>query len=115
MCDIILCKSALNSKEADGNPLLIGRMGVERKGTKHNTDHLYIQQIFHFEHFKLVESTNYCFGAIGVEIQFSYNQHGWVGHHMKDLDQIIYVFEGFFISNILRWANLRINVLGLLG
>ena len=114
MYDIILCKSTLNSKEADGNPLLIGRMGVERKGTKHNTDHLYIQQIFHFEHFKLVESTNYCFGAIGVEIQFLFfiwnilswaNQRGRVGRHMKDLDQIIYVFEGFFNADILSWSN----------
>ena len=105
MHDIILCKSALNLKEADGNSLLTGRMGVERKGTKHNTDHLYIQQIFHFEHFKLVESTNYCFWAIGVEIQFSYKKRGQDGCHMKDLDQIIYVFEGFFNADILSWSN----------
>ena len=33
-------------------------------------------------------STNYCFGAIRVEIQFLYNKHGQVERHMKVLGKI---------------------------
>ena len=68
-------------------------------------DHLCIERIFQLRHFKLVELTNYCFGALGVEIQFLYKKHGQVGRHMKDLDQIIYLFEGFFNADILSWSN----------
>ena len=78
-----------------------GRASYERFGP----DHLCIQRIFQCGHFKLVELRNYCFGALGVEIQFLYNKRGRVGRHMKDLDQIIYVFEGFFNSDILSWSN----------
>ena len=78
-----------------------GRASYERFGP----DHLCIRRNFQCGHFKLVELTNYCFGAIGVEIQFLYNKLGRVGRHMKDLDQIIYVLEGFFNAYILSWSN----------
>ena len=55
------------------------------------------------------------YGAIRVEIQFLYNNHGRVGRHMKVLGQINYILEGFFITDILSLANLGITVLGLLG
>ena len=54
---------------------------------------------------KLFEEVNYSFGAIMITIQFLYNKLGRVGRHMKDLDQIIYVFEGFFNADILSWSN----------
>ena len=54
---------------------------------------------------KLFEEVNYSFGAIMITIQFLYNKHGQVGRHMKDLDQIIYVLEGFFNADILSWSN----------
>ena len=60
-------------------------------------------------------SMNYCFWAIGVKIHFLYNKHGRVGRHMKVLGQINYILEGFFITDVLSLANLRITVLGLLG
>ena len=41
-----------------------------------------------FNHFKFGKSMNYCFGAIRVEIQFLYNNHGQVGRHMKVLGKI---------------------------
>ena len=86
-----------------------GRASYERFGP----DHLCIQRIFQFGHFKLVKLTNYCYGALGVEIQFLYNKHGQVGRHMKDLDQIICISKGFLIWDILSWSNLRITVFGL--
>ena len=88
-----------------------GRASYER----FEPDHLCIRRIFQFGHFKLVELTNYCFGALGAEIQFLYNKHGQVGRHMKVLGQINYILEGFFITDILSLANLGITVLGLLG
>ena len=54
---------------------------------------------------KLFEEVNYSFGAIMITIQFLYNKLGRVGRHMKDLDQIIYVLEGFFNAYILSWSN----------
>ena len=54
---------------------------------------------------KLFEEVNYSFGAIMITIQFLHNKRGRVGRHMKDLDQIIYVFEGFFNADILKWSN----------
>ena len=54
---------------------------------------------------KLFEEVNYSFGAIMITIQFLFNKLGRVGRHMKDLDQIIYVLEGFFNADILSWSN----------
>ena len=54
---------------------------------------------------KLFEEVNYSFGAIMITIQFLFNKLGQVGRHMKDLDQIIYVLEGFFNADILSWSN----------
>ena len=55
-----------------------------------------------------VESTNYCFGAIGVKIQFLYNENRRVRRHMKDLDQRISISKGYLISDILSWSNLKL-------
>ena len=54
---------------------------------------------------KLFEEVNYSFGAIMITIQFLFNKLGQVGRHMKDLDQIIYVLEGYFNADILSWSN----------
>ena len=88
-----------------------GRASYERFGP----DHLCIRRIFQFGHFKLVELTNDCFGALGVEIQFLYNKHGQVGRHMKDLDQIIHISKAFFILDTLSWSNQADNFIGLSG
>ena len=78
-------------------------------------DQLSFSRFFHYGHFKFGKSTNYCFGAIRVEIQFLYNKHGQVGRHMKDLDQIIHISKAFFILDTLSWSNQADNFIGLSG
>ena len=63
----------------------------------------------------MVKLTNYCYGALGVEIQFLYNKHGQVGRRMKDLDQIMHISKAFFILDTLSWSNQADNFIGLSG
>ena len=63
----------------------------------------------------MVKLSNYCFWAIGVEIQFSYKKRGQDGRHMKDLDQIIHISKAFFILDTLSWSNQADNFIGLSG